>query len=69
MAKVIFNEERCKGCELCINACPKKIIRLAERFNTVGFHPAEVPMEDQNQCIACGFCGRMCPHVAIEVYK
>ncbi|HEX3047966.1 MAG TPA: 4Fe-4S binding protein [Bacillota bacterium] len=69
MAKVIFNENRCKGCELCINACPKKIIRLAERFNTVGYHPAEVPDQDQSQCISCGFCHRMCPHVAIEVYK
>jgi 2-oxoglutarate ferredoxin oxidoreductase subunit delta len=67
MARVEFNEERCKGCELCINVCPKKIIHLAGRFNSKGFSPAEVT--DQNQCIGCAFCARMCPDVVIEVYK
>ncbi|MBU4562394.1 4Fe-4S binding protein, partial [bacterium] len=23
MAKIVIDEERCKGCELCIPACPK----------------------------------------------
>lgn len=67
MAKVTFDEERCKGCELCVGACPKKIIRMAERFNSHGYSPAEV--SDQTQCIGCAFCARMCPDVVIEVYK
>jgi 2-oxoglutarate ferredoxin oxidoreductase subunit delta len=67
MAKVVFNEDRCKGCELCISACPRKIIHLADRFNSKGYHPAEVT--DENQCIGCAFCARMCPDVVIEVYK
>lgn len=67
MAKVDFNVERCKGCELCISACPKKIIRLSEGFNSKGYRPAEVI--DQAQCIGCAFCARMCPDVVIEVYK
>lgn len=67
MAKAVFNEDRCKGCELCISACPKKIIRLADRFNSKGYRPAEVT--DQNQCTGCAFCARMCPDVVIEVYK
>ena len=69
MAKVVFNEERCKGCELCISACPKKIVRLANRFNSKGYRPAEVAEQDQSQCIGCAFCARMCPDVVIEVYK
>lgn len=67
MAKVVFNEERCKGCELCINACPKKIIHLADHFNANGFRPAEVT--NMAECIGCAFCARMCPDVVIEVYK
>jgi 2-oxoglutarate ferredoxin oxidoreductase subunit delta len=67
MAKVIFNEDRCKGCELCVNVCPKKIIRMAERFNSNGYRPAEVV--EQDKCIGCAFCARMCPDVVIEVYK
>lgn len=67
MAKVTFNETRCKGCELCINVCPKKIIRMADRFNAQGYRPAEVT--DDSQCISCAFCARMCPDMVIEVYK
>jgi len=67
MAKVTFNEERCKGCELCVSVCPKQIIHMADRFNSKGYRPAEVI--EQDKCIGCAFCARMCPDVVIEVYK
>ena len=64
---VEFDEERCKGCELCVNFCPRGLIRMAERFNSNGFHPAYV--EDREACTGCCFCAIMCPEVAIQVYK
>lgn len=67
MAQVTFNEERCKGCELCVSVCPKKILRMADRFNSKGYRPAEIG--DPSQCIGCMFCARMCPDVVIEVFK
>jgi 2-oxoglutarate ferredoxin oxidoreductase subunit delta len=67
MAQVKFNEERCKGCELCVSVCPKKIIHMADRFNSKGYRPAEVT--EQDKCIGCAFCARICPDVVIEVYK
>lgn len=68
MNKVTFREERCKGCELCVNVCPKKIIKIAEdRLNKKGFRPAEIT--DQAQCIGCAFCATICPDVVIEVEK
>lgn len=67
LAKVIFNEERCKGCELCISACPKGILVLADHTNSKGFRPASVA--DMGKCIGCSACARMCPDIAIEVYK
>lgn len=33
-------EEECKGCGLCVDACPPKVMKLSERFNTHGYHPA-----------------------------
>jgi len=68
MNKVTFNAERCKGCGLCVTACPKKIIALAkETLNAKGFHPAEIT--DASQCIACAMCATMCPDVVITVEK
>ncbi|HHW17944.1 MAG TPA: 4Fe-4S binding protein [Firmicutes bacterium] len=67
--KVIFHEEYCKSCELCVNVCPKKIIRIKDDLNRQGYHPAFVRDEDQELCISCALCARMCPDAVIEVYK
>ena len=43
MAKLTFKTDNCKGCGLCVDACPKKILRLAsEKINKKGHHPAEI---------------------------
>jgi len=68
MAKVTFDEALCKGCGLCEDACPKKIITLAgDRLNAKGYHPATVT--DMTKCIACAFCATMCPDCVITVEK
>ena len=54
MAKVTFNENLCKGCGLCVTACPKKIVVLKEILNAKGYHPAGV--EKTDECIGCAFC-------------
>ncbi|MCL2140839.1 MAG: 4Fe-4S binding protein [Dehalococcoidia bacterium] len=68
MSNVTFKTDECKGCELCVNACPKGIIKLGENIiNARGFRPAGVTnMED---CIGCAFCALMCPDVVIDVEK
>ena len=67
MLKVEFDEERCKGCELCTRACPQGIIDMAPYLNAMGFHPARVT--DQERCISCALCARMCPDVVITVRR
>jgi 2-oxoglutarate ferredoxin oxidoreductase subunit delta len=67
--RVVFREDHCKSCELCIGVCPKKIIRLRESLNKQGYHPAYVTDEGQEMCISCALCARMCPDAAIEVYR
>lgn len=68
MAKVIFNEELCKGCGLCTTVCPKNIVILDKyRINSKGYHPATV--KEMDKCIGCTFCAKMCPDVVIEVEK
>ena len=68
MAKVTFATDICKGCGLCVIACPKKILTIAkDKINKKGYSPAE--MTDESQCIGCGFCYTMCPDSVITVEK
>jgi 2-oxoglutarate ferredoxin oxidoreductase subunit delta len=65
--KVVFNRERCKGCELCKSFCPKKLIEMDTQVNARGYCPAM--MTDQTQCIGCQSCALVCPDGAIEIYE
>ena len=64
MAKLTINVDNCKGCGLCVEVCPKKIIAMdKERLNAKGYHPAIVV--NMEECIGCGMCARQCPVDAI----
>lgn len=68
MKRVTIREDVCKGCGLCVHACPKKVLVMSEeKINAKGYHPAEVAHEDA--CISCAMCAMMCPEVAIRVEK
>jgi len=66
--KIVINEELCKGCLLCINACPQKLIVVAEEINSKGYHPAEF-VDPKEACTGCTLCALICPEVAIEVFS
>jgi len=64
---VITNPEECKGCGLCVEACPPKVLRLAPRLNHHGYHPAEYA---GGGCTGCGICYFACPEPgAITVWR
>ena len=68
MGKVTINELVCKGCGLCVRACPKNILALSRtKLNATGYRPAEVI--DAEACIGCASCARTCPDVAIRIEK
>ena len=68
MKKVTFLNEVCKGCSLCVGACPQRIIELDESvINEKGYHPAH--LTDEAKCVSCALCALMCPDVAIRVEK
>jgi len=67
MVKVIIDREICKGCELCISACPRKALVISKTQNVNGFFPAEVAYPEK--CTSCTFCGLVCPDIAIQIYK
>jgi 2-oxoglutarate ferredoxin oxidoreductase subunit delta len=70
MAKgmVIVDENRCKGCGLCVAVCPQHVLQLAEgRFNTKGYRPVEVVAA--KACTGCAMCAAICPDVVFTVYR
>lgn len=69
MSRVTFREEHCKGCLLCVNACPQKIIVQSPRFNRLGYKVVEVPEENMSKCVGCAACGMVCPDYVIKVYR
>jgi 2-oxoglutarate ferredoxin oxidoreductase subunit delta len=63
-----INRERCKGCTLCVGACPEKIITMSkEEFNRQGL-PFAVCF-DESRCTACMSCAIICPDSAITVLR
>jgi 2-oxoglutarate ferredoxin oxidoreductase subunit delta len=50
--------EECKGCGLCVEACPPKVIGMSERLNHYGYRTA---MYAGSGCTACGICFMVCP--------
>ncbi|MCK4506387.1 MAG: 4Fe-4S dicluster domain-containing protein [Candidatus Aegiribacteria sp.] len=61
-----IDSDICKGCKLCIEACPTNVLVISEKLNSKGFHYAEYIGEG---CVGCGNCFYTCPEPsAVTVY-
>ena len=63
---VIIGQEVCKGCELCISACPQESLGLSSHINLNGYKYAELIKDN---CTGCINCAIICPESAITVYR
>ncbi|MFH1784363.1 MAG: 4Fe-4S dicluster domain-containing protein [bacterium] len=67
MPKIVIDKKKCKGCAMCVHACPKHLIIMSKEFNKKGYHPAHFTSE--KDCTGCGLCFQVCPDLVIEVWK
>jgi 2-oxoglutarate ferredoxin oxidoreductase subunit delta len=66
--KLTFNTDICKGCGLCVAACPLKVLALnTETVNKKGYNPVYEAVPDK--CVACGSCAVMCPDSVIMIER
>ena len=57
-ARITIREEWCKGCEICVEFCPTKVLAMKDQKAVV------VNLE---ACTRCALCEHLCPDFAIEV--
>jgi 2-oxoglutarate ferredoxin oxidoreductase subunit delta len=57
--RVDLNSAECKGCGLCVKACPPKVLSLSDTLNRYGYHPAAY--DAGGGCTGCGICFFVCP--------
>ena len=56
---------RCKGCKLCVELCPRGVLRSSEITNEKGYHLPEIIPGMETACVHCEFCTMICPEFAI----
>jgi 2-oxoglutarate ferredoxin oxidoreductase subunit delta len=66
IGEIIVDIERCKGCEVCVPACPHTVIAMSESVNRKGYRFA---ISVNDECTGCTNCAIVCPDGAITVYR
>lgn len=52
----LYVAEWCQGCGLCLEACPQDALHLET-----------IAVVDNDRCVLCGYCGRVCPHFCLKI--
>ncbi len=64
---VVVDTEQCKGCDLCVVACPSDVLSLSKEANAKGYNYSF--MSSPDDCVGCAACAYVCPDACITVYK
>lgn len=65
--RIAIDTDRCKACELCVAACPKRCIEIGKAINAQGY--AAAVFARPAECTGCAICAECCPDVCIEVWR
>ncbi len=63
---ISIDVQTCKGCELCVEACPQESLKMSKEINAIGYHYAVLI---QDNCTGCVNCALVCPDAVITVYR
>ena len=65
MNRLRLNATYCKGCLICVEACPTGAIKASSRINSKGYVLPEE--DDMRRCTGCNLCETVCPDFAITI--
>ena len=66
-ASVTIHAELCKGCCLCVQACPQDVLQQGQALNRRGYYFIYYLGQG---CTGCGLCFYSCPEPgAVTVYR
>lgn len=64
---ILIDSKWCKGCALCVRACPKDVLAMGDQRSRGGYLMPYA--KNPEACIGCKACERTCPDVCINVSK
>ena len=66
LGTVVIDVDACKGCDLCIDACPPRVLEMTTaEVNARGYrYPVLL-----SGCTGCNICAQVCPDFCFQVYK
>ena len=60
---IYIDEKLCKGCDICVELCPKDVFTISEQINQQGYYiPIPTSIDD---CTGCMLCELICPELAV----
>jgi 2-oxoglutarate ferredoxin oxidoreductase subunit delta len=62
---VTIDVDTCKGCELCITACPPRVLSMTNEVNQLGYRYPQL----HPGCTGCAACLMVCPDFCFEVFR
>jgi 2-oxoglutarate ferredoxin oxidoreductase subunit delta len=65
--KIIIDDQFCKGCNLCIEICPRKVFSGGNKRSRAGYSMPQAA--DPGKCSVCFLCEMICPDLAVTVIE
>ncbi len=65
--RIVVDQARCKGCSVCVVACPFEVLALSPSVNAMGYRYNHMAKPDL--CTGCASCALVCPDSCITVYR
>jgi 2-oxoglutarate ferredoxin oxidoreductase subunit delta len=63
VVEIIIDEEYCKGCNICVELCPKDVFESSGKINTRGYYTPIISRLEQ--CDGCKICDLVCPEMSV----